>query len=112
MTLSTCNINLDEISTPFFIYKPDMIKKKVEFFLNYFSGETLYAVKTNPSKFVLKTIYKFGIKSFDVASVTAGSEVVSFVSTSGLPIGTTFSHVKPTLTREFSMKIGSMIMDV
>tara|TARA_B100000287_G_scaffold7821_1_gene7714 strand:+ start:4312 stop:5424 length:1113 start_codon:yes stop_codon:yes gene_type:complete len=70
MTLSTCNINLDEISTPFFIYKPDMIKKKVEFFLNYFSGETLYAVKTNPSKFVLKTIYKFGIKSFDVASLT------------------------------------------
>ena len=70
MIPSTCNINLEEISTPFFIYKPERIKKKVEFFLNYFSGETLYAVKTNPSKFVLKTIYKCGIKSFDVASLT------------------------------------------
>ena len=45
-----------------------------------------------------------GNKTFDVASVTAGSEVGSFVSTSGLPMGTTFTHVKPTLTREFTMK--------
>ena len=30
----------------------------------------MYAVKTNPSKFVLRTIYKFGIKSFDAASLT------------------------------------------
>ena len=45
-----------------------------------------------------------GNKTFDVASVTAGSQVGSFVSTSGLPMGTTFTHVKPTLTREFTMK--------
>ena len=45
-----------------------------------------------------------GNKTFDVASVTAGAEVGSFVSTAGLPIGTTFTHAKPTLTREITMK--------
>ena len=45
-----------------------------------------------------------GNKTFDVASVTAGTEVGSFVSTAGLPIGTTFTHMKPTLTREITMK--------
>tara|TARA_B100002051_G_scaffold271931_1_gene307628 strand:+ start:323 stop:1147 length:825 start_codon:yes stop_codon:yes gene_type:complete len=45
-----------------------------------------------------------GNKTFNVASVTAGTQVGSFVSTTGLPIGTTFTHVKPTLTREFTMK--------
>ena len=45
-----------------------------------------------------------GNKTFDVASVTAGAQVGSFVSTVGLPIGTTFTHAKPTLSREFTMK--------
>ena len=45
-----------------------------------------------------------GNKTFDVASVTAGAEVGSFVSTTGLPIGTTFTHAKPTLSREVRMK--------
>ena len=66
---SAYDINLKESSIPFFIFKPEKIKENVENFVNNFSGETLYAVKTNPSKFVLKTIYKFGIKSFDVASI-------------------------------------------
>ena len=34
-----------------------------------FSGEVLYAVKTNPSEFILKKIYELDIKSFDVASI-------------------------------------------
>ena len=66
---SAYDINLKEIRSPFFIFKPDKIKENVENFVNNFPGKSLYAVKTNPSKFVLKTIYKFGIKSFDVASI-------------------------------------------
>ena len=29
----------------------------------------VYAVKTNPSEFILKQIYELGLKSFDVASI-------------------------------------------
>ena len=62
-------INLEMIRDPFFIYKPMNLKKNVEFFLKSFSGEVLYAVKTNPSKFILKHIHELGLKSFDVASI-------------------------------------------
>ena len=50
------------------------------------------------------TVVGTGNKIFDVASVTAGAEVGSFVSTAGLPIGTTFTHAKPTMNREFTVK--------
>jgi ornithine decarboxylase len=69
MLPSVQEINLEVIRDPFFIYKPGNLKKNVEFFLKSFSGEILYAVKTNPSKFILKHIYELGIKSFDVASI-------------------------------------------
>ena len=69
MLPSVHDINLNEIRDPFFVYKPDNLKHNVDIFLNNFSGETLYAVKTNPSDFVLKKIYDLGIKSFDVASI-------------------------------------------
>ena len=69
MLPSVHDINLSEIRDPFFVYKPDNLKHNVDIFLNNFSGETLYAVKTNPSDFVLKKIYDLGIKSFDVASI-------------------------------------------
>ena len=69
MLPSTCEINLKEINSPFFIYKPENLKKKVEYFLKNFPGEVVYAVKTNPSEFILKKIYELGLKSFDVASI-------------------------------------------
>ena len=69
MLPSVRDINLCDIRDPFFIYKPENLRKNVKNFLTNFSGETLYAVKTNPSELVLKRIYEFGIKSFDVASI-------------------------------------------
>ncbi len=69
MLPSTCEINLKEINNPFFIYKPENLKKKVEYFIKNFPGEVVYAVKTNPSEFILKQIYELGLKSFDVASI-------------------------------------------
>ena len=41
---------------------------------------------------------------FDVMSVTAGKMIASFASTTGLPIGTTFTHIKPTLSREIKIQ--------
>lgn len=43
-------------------------------------------------------------KTFDIASVNGGLEVGEWISTAGLPIGTTFTHAKPTFSKEFTLK--------
>jgi len=43
-------------------------------------------------------------KTFDIASATAGSDVGSYASTSGLPLGTTFTHLRVTLSRTMTIK--------
>ena len=63
------NVNLKQIKEPFYIYKPEVLKKNIKNFLNNFSGEAVYAVKTNPCEFILKQIFNQGIRSFDVASI-------------------------------------------
>lgn len=45
-----------------------------------------------------------GSLTFDVTSVAAGQQIATFASTTGLPIGTTFTHIKPTLSREIKMR--------
>lgn len=45
-----------------------------------------------------------GSSTFDIASVSAGQKVGTFVSTTGLPIGTTYTHARPTLSRAFTLK--------
>ena len=69
MLPSVNKINLKNLRDPFFIYKPINLKKSVNYFIKNFSGEALYAVKANPSEFILKEIYEQGIRSFDVASI-------------------------------------------
>ena len=69
MLSSVNKINLKNLRDPFFIYKPINLKKSINYFIKNFSGEALYAVKANPSKFILKEIYEQGIRSFDVASI-------------------------------------------
>lgn len=45
------------------------IKAAVTWFADNFPGKVIYAVKTNPDARVLKTLYKSGIRDFDVASL-------------------------------------------
>jgi hypothetical protein len=45
-----------------------------------------------------------GSLTFDLTSVAAGQAIATFASTAGLPIGTTFTHIKPTLSREIKMR--------
>ena len=45
-----------------------------------------------------------GSLTFDITSVAAGQQIATFASTTGLPIGTTFTHIKPTLSREIKMR--------
>ena len=62
-------INTLKPDNPVYCIRPKSIKKSVEFFKSNFPGKILYAVKTNPNKFVLKTLYESGIKNFDIASI-------------------------------------------
>jgi ornithine decarboxylase len=52
-----------------FVFRPNSLKKAVNYFKDKFIGKSLYAVKTNPDVNILKSIYECGIKSFDVASI-------------------------------------------
>jgi hypothetical protein len=45
-----------------------------------------------------------GSLTFDLTSVLQGQAIATFASTTGLPIGTTFTHIKPTLSREIKMR--------
>jgi len=56
-------------SNPVYCIRGNSLKKASNFFQENFKGRILYAVKTNPNKFVLKTLFDSGIKNFDIASI-------------------------------------------
>ena len=41
--------------------------------------------------------------AFDITSATAGNEVGTWISTTGIPIGTTYTHVRVTVDRDFTI---------
>jgi hypothetical protein len=45
-----------------------------------------------------------GSLTFDLTSVEGGQQIATFASTAGLPIGTTFTHIKMTLSREIKLR--------
>ena len=45
-----------------------------------------------------------GSLTVDISSVSAGVEIGTFSDTSGLPIGSTFTHIKITLNKEYTIK--------
>ena len=62
-------INVIKPSDPVYCIRKNSIKKSTKVFLKNFPGKILYAVKTNPHPFVVKTLIESGIKNFDVASI-------------------------------------------
>ena len=54
---------------PVYCIRPDSIKLACSWFKSNFSGNILYAVKTNPNEKVIKCIGENGISRFDVASI-------------------------------------------
>lgn len=54
---------------PVNIIWPERIAEAAAHFLRSFPGETMFAVKTNPDKIVLQTLYKNGVRAFDAASI-------------------------------------------
>jgi len=53
---------------PVAIARPHRVKAAAEWFLQHFPGEVFYAVKANPSAWVLDALWNAGVKNFDVAS--------------------------------------------
>jgi len=49
--------------------RPDRLTAAASWFQDNFPGEVLYAVKANPSAWVIDTLYAAGIRWFDVASL-------------------------------------------
>lgn len=54
---------------PLYVYRPENLAANARAFLTQFPGEIAYAVKSNPDKLVLQTLYRAGIKAYDVASI-------------------------------------------
>ena len=53
---------------PVAIARPHRVAAAAEWFLQHFPGEVFYAVKANPSPWVLDALWAAGVKNFDVAS--------------------------------------------
>ena len=72
--------HVKHLSEPYYIFRPKTLKRNVETFLKKFNGETIYSVKTNPNDELIKNIYNFGIRSFDVASLKEIKLIKSLLS--------------------------------
>ncbi len=54
---------------PVYVLFPEKFRIAAERFLNAFPGDTLYAIKANPTPHVLDQVYAAGIRHFDTASL-------------------------------------------
>ncbi len=62
-------VNQLKPSNPVYCIRKHTLEKASKFFQKNFKGKILYAVKTNPNEFVLKTLFNSGINNFDIASI-------------------------------------------
>ena len=54
---------------PVALVRPDTVALAAHWFQNNFKGDVLYAVKANPSPWVIQTLAANGVRAFDVASL-------------------------------------------
>ena len=54
---------------PAFVFRPAALSAAVDCFQEHFKARSLYAVKTNPDKAILRAIHAQGVNGFDVASL-------------------------------------------
>jgi ornithine decarboxylase len=62
---------------PVVIARPHRVAAAAQWFRTHFPGETFYAVKANPSEWVLDALWANGVRSFDVASDTEAALVAT-----------------------------------
>jgi len=54
---------------PVLCHRPHAAARSARWFLENFPGDVLYAVKANPARLILDTLYAAGIRHFDIASM-------------------------------------------
>ncbi len=54
---------------PVALVRPDILAVAAHWFQAHFKGDVLYAVKANPSDWVIETLHGAGLRSYDVASI-------------------------------------------
>jgi len=57
------------VESPVVCVRPDRVAQASHWFQDNFPGEVLYAVKANPTPWVLDVLYRNGTRFFDVASI-------------------------------------------
>ena len=57
------------VERPVALVRPDAVAVAASWFQTNFKGDVLYAVKANPSPWVIKTLWETGVRVFDVASM-------------------------------------------
>ncbi len=62
---------------PIAIARPHRVAAAAQWFTSHFPGDVLYAVKANPSEWVLDALWANGVKGFDVASDTEAALIAT-----------------------------------
>ena len=66
---------------PIYCIRKNSIRSSVNYFKKNFTGNILYAVKTNPHPAVIQTIIDSGVNQFDVASIEEIKSIRNFRQT-------------------------------
>jgi len=102
-----------------------MKKILIILFLTFISKNSFAADGTGPATEYIVTMKKIELcedsacsssttvgdssMAVDISGVSAGADVGKFASTDGLPIGTTFSHLRVTIDKKFTVKTSAAI---
>jgi len=57
------------VERPVALVRPGVVAVAAHWFQDKFQGDVLYAVKANPSAWVIQTLWDSGVRAFDVASI-------------------------------------------
>jgi ornithine decarboxylase len=74
-------INQLKPERPVYCIRKNSVTTASKFFQKNFSGDVLYAVKTNPHPVIIKTLLDSGINQFDVASIEEIKQIRKFSNT-------------------------------
>ncbi len=77
-------VNNEKPLNPFFAFRPEALRRSVQYFTSHFNGNILFAVKTNPEQHVVSMLHNEGVKCFDVASLEEVKNVHSLVPSAKL----------------------------
>ena len=65
------------VERPVALVRPGVVAVAATWFRAHFQGDVFYAVKANPSAWVVKTLWDNGVRAFDVASIPESERVRS-----------------------------------